>query len=75
MQLVKRFGNGLYTFTLRCGMDFEPQAGSEQVGHRPALVLSPLTIIELGLCSSVQLQTIITSRRGIPIWLPETIWQ
>ena len=53
-------------------MDFTPQVGHEQAGHRPALVLSP---IEYNRKSSLALLCPITSRiKGHPfeVSLPDT---
>lgn len=49
-------------------LDFDPQAGREQAGHRPALVLSPAAyngLTGLALCCPLT-----TKRKGYPFEVP-----
>lgn len=51
-------------------LDFDPQAGREQAGHRPALVLSPLRYNQL---TGLMLCCPMTSRmKGYPLEVIET---
>jgi mRNA interferase MazF len=44
-------------------LEFSPQAGHEQAGHRPAVVLSPAAYNRIGLCLCCPLTT---KRKGYP---------
>ena len=44
-------------------LDFSPQTGHEQAGHRPAVVLSPVAYNRIGLMLCCQLTT---HRKGYP---------
>ncbi len=44
-------------------LEFSPQAGHEQAGHRPAVILSPASYNRIGLCLCCPLTT---KRKGYP---------